>query len=222
MYKKKSLFVTFEGIEGSGKSYQSKRLYSKLKEHKISSILTREPGGTNAAERIRKLILDDYFHSNTKEQFNKYTDTLLYLAARSEHLENKIKPSILKNNVVICDRFTDSTLAYQVYGKKVNKNLVDSIHKHILGGLKPDLTFVLKVKISKALQRLNKRKKKNRYDKFSKKFYNKVQNAFIKIAKTDKKRYIILNTSKDTKNTENIIFSRLIKELKNERKKKRN
>ena len=208
MYKKKSLFVTFEGIEGSGKSYQSKRLYSKLKEHKISSILTREPGGTNAAERIRKLILDDYFHSNTKEQFNKYTDTLLYLAARSEHLENKIKPSILKNNVVICDRFTDSTMAYQVFGKGVNKNLVDSIHKFILGSIKPDLTFVLKVDISKALQRLKKRKKKNRYDKFSKNFYIKVQDSFIKIAKKNKKRYFIVDNSDDSIETENIIFNK--------------
>ena len=193
MPKKKPLFVTFEGIEGSGKSYQSRKLYNKLKKKNISAILTREPGGTKGAETIRDIILKDYFHPNSKEQFSKYTDTLLYLAARNEHIENKIKPAIAKRKNIICDRFIDSTLAYQVYGKGVNKNLVDSVHKFILGNIKPDLTFILKVNISKALQRLNKRKKKNRYDKFSKSFYVKVQNAFIKIAKKNRKRYFILD-----------------------------
>ena len=94
MYKKKPLFITFEGIEGSGKSYQALRLYKNLKKKNISSILTREPGGTSSAEKIREVILKDYFHPESKEKFNKYTDTLLYLAARNEHLENKIKPAI--------------------------------------------------------------------------------------------------------------------------------
>ena len=183
MYKKKPLFVTFEGIEGSGKSYQSNKLYENLKKRRISAILTREPGGTRSAEKIRKIILEDYFHHGSKVIFNKYTDTLLYLAARSEHVANKIKPAISKRKIIICDRFIDSTMAYQVYGKGVNKALVDSVHKYILGNIKPDLTFILKVKISKALERLKKRKKKNRYDKFSKNFYINAQNAFIKIAK---------------------------------------
>ena len=219
MRKKKSLFVTFEGIEGSGKSYQSHQLFKNLKRNNISAVLTREPGGTIGAERIRKVILEDYFHPNSQNQFDKYTDTLLYLAARNEHVKRKIAPAISKNKIVLCDRFIDSTLAYQVYGKGVNKNLVDSVHKYILGSIKPDLTFILKVNISKALQRLKKRKKKNRYDKFSKHFYKKVQNAFIKIAKTDKKRYIILETSKDTKDTEKIIFTKFTKILHDENKK---
>ena len=220
MYKKKKLFVTFEGIEGSGKSYQSQKLYKNLKKNNIPVILTREPGGTIGAERIRKIILEDYFHKNSKNQFDKYTDTLLYLAARNEHMKRKIKPAILDNKVVLCDRFIDSTLAYQVYGKGVSKNLVNSVHKYILDGIRPDLTFVLKVNISKSLQRLKKRKKRNRYDKFSKNFYRKVQSAFIKIAKMNKRRYIILDTSKDTTDTEKIIFSRFKKILHNENKKK--
>ena len=220
MYKKKSLFVTFEGIEGSGKSYQSQKLYRNLKKNNIPVILTREPGGTIGAERIRKIILEDYFHKNSKNQFDKYTDTLLYLAARNEHMKRKIKPAILGNKIVLRDRFIDSTLAYQVYGKGISKNLVDSIHKYILDSIRPDLTFVLKVNISKSLQRLKKRKKKNRYDKFSKNFYRNAQNAFIKIAKKDKGRYIILDTSKDTKDTEKIIFSKFKKILYNENKKK--
>ena len=183
MYKKKPLFVTFEGIEGSGKTYQCRKLYNELRKINLSVILTREPGGTKSAEKIRKVILEDYFASDSKEKFSKYTDTLLYLAARNEHVQNIIRPAITKKKIVICDRFIDSTLAYQVYGKGVSKNLVDTIHKFILGSIKPDLTFVLKVNILKALQRLKIRKEKNRYDKFSKNFYIKVQDAFIKIAK---------------------------------------
>ena len=209
MYKKKGLFITFEGIEGSGKSFQSKKLYQRLKSMKISAILTREPGGTRNAERIRNILLEDYFHKNRKEQFDKYTDTLLYLAARNEHIQGKIKPALYKKKIIICDRFIDSTTAYQVFGKGVNKNLVKAIHKYTLGKIKPGLTFILKVNINKALQRLKKRKKKNRYDKFSKKFYQKVQKAFMKIAKTNKKKYIILDTSKDIKDTESIIYNKI-------------
>ena len=181
MYKKKSIFITFEGIEGSGKSYLSKKLFKFIKKQKIPAIYTREPGGTIVAEKIRSVILSDNFKGNTKQKFDKYTDTLLYLAARNEHIKNKIKPAIFKKKVIICDRFTDSTMAYQVYGKDVNKNFVNFIHKHILDNIKPDLTILLKVKISKALKRLNKRRKKNRYDNFSKDFYIKAQKAFIKI-----------------------------------------
>ena len=229
MYKKKPLFITFEGIEGSGKSYQALRLYKNLKKKNISSILTREPGGTRSAEKIREVILKDYFHPESKEKFNKYTDTLLYLAARNEHLENKIRPAIKKKKIIICDRFIDSTSAYQIYGKGVNKNFINSIHKYILQGIKPNLTFILIANISKAMKRLNKRKKKNRYDKFSKfekkytqenrydkfskDFYNKVQKAFINIAKTNSKRYIILDNSKDSPRVEKIIFNNFMKLL---------
>ena len=159
MSKKKSLFVTFEGIEGSGKSYQIKQLAKNLKKKKISTILTREPGGTTGAEKIRNLILEDYFYLDSKVKFDKYTDTLLYLAARNEHVKNKIKPAISKKKIIICDRFIDSTLAYQVYCNGINKSLINSVHQHILGEIKPDLTFILKVNISKALSRLKKKKK---------------------------------------------------------------
>ena len=213
MYKKRSLFITFEGIEGSGKSYQAKKLFKKIKKIKLPSIYTREPGGTKSAEKIREVILKDYFHPDSNEKFDKLTDTLLYLAARNEHIKNKIIPSILKKKIIICDRFIDSTSAYQIYGKGVNKKLVDFIHKHILGNIKPDLTFILKVKIQKAMRRLNARKKKNRYDKFSKNFYIKVQNAFIKIARKNKRRYYIVDNSYDSINAENIIFNKFLKIL---------
>ena len=214
MYKKKSLFVTFEGVEGSGKSYQSKKLFKKVKKIFSSTLYTREPGGTKSSEIIRKVILNDYFNPDSKEKFDKYTDTLLYLAARNEHIKTKIKPALLKKKIVICDRFTDSTLAYQVYGKKVDRRLVDSVHKCILGNIKPDITFILKVNISKALNRLKNRKKKNRYDKFSKKFYYNVQKAFIKIAKKNKKKYFIIDNNNDNAFAEKAIYKIFLKFLK--------
>ena len=208
MSKKKSFFVTFEGIECSGKSFQSKKLYKNIKKEKLPVILTREPGGSNTAEKIRKIILDDYFHPDSEEEFDRYTDTLLYLASRNEHIINKIKPAILKKKIIICDRFIDSTIAYQVYGKGVDKNLVDSVHKYVLGNIRADLTFVLKVNISAAIRRLNKRKQKNRYDKFSKEFYVRAQNAFIKIAKKNKRKYVVLDNSRDSDKTEKIILKK--------------
>ena len=213
MYKKKFLFVTFEGIEGSGKSYQSKKLFRKIKKMKLSTIHTREPGGTEAAEKIRDVILEDYFHPKSKEKFNKYTDTLLYLAARNEHIEKKIKPAILKKKIIICDRFVDSTSAYQIYGKFISRFMVDTVHKYILGNIKPDLTFVLKANITKAMKRIKKRRKKNRYDKFSRNYYYRVQKAFLKIARLNKKRYVVIDNSLDTPKTEKLILNKFIKIL---------
>ncbi len=213
MYKKKPFFIVFEGIEGSGKSYQIKRLYNNLKKKGLKLIKTREPGGTIGAERIRKLILKDYFGKNKNEQFDKYTDTLLYLAARNEHIQKKIEPALKKRKIVICDRFIDSTIAYQISGKTVKQSFINNIHNEILK-VKPNLTFVLKVNINKSLKRLKKRKFKNRYDKFPKSFYIKAQNAFLKIARKNKKKYYILDNSKDSMEIEKKIFKIILSKLK--------
>mgnify|MGYP001450818295 CR=1 FL=1 len=213
MYKKKPFFIVFEGVEGCGKSFQSKKLFYNLKKKKIKSILTREPGGTKSAELIRNLILKDYFKKTKYEKFNKYTDTLLYLAARNEHVLNKIKPALIRKHVVICDRFIDSTIAYQVDGKKVEQNFIDSIHDKILRGLKPDLTFVLKVSVKSSKKRLSKRKSKNRYDNFPQSFYDKAQKSFIKLAR-NKKNYFILNSSNNDNTLEKKILEITLKFLK--------
>ena len=205
MYKKKPFFIVFEGVEGCGKSYQSKKLFNKLKKKRIDTILTREPGGTKSAELIRNLILKDYFNRSIKEKFDKYTDTLLYLASRNEHVKNRIKPALKKRKVVICDRFIDSTLAYQVYGKKVNLRFIDNIHKIILGKLKPNLTFVLRVSRLSSKKRLLKRKTKNRYDNFPKSFYDKAQKSFLYLAR-NKKNYFILDSSRNDNILEKKIF----------------
>ena len=205
MYKKKPFFIVFEGVEGCGKSYQSKKLFKNLIRSKVQTILTREPGGTKSAELIRNLILKDYFTKTQNDKFDKYTDTLLYLAARNEHVKSKIRPALKKRKVVICDRFIDSTIAYQVFGKKINIDFINNIHKFILNGLKPNLTFVLKVSSSSSKKRLFKRKTKNRYDNFAQSFYDKAQKSFLKIAK-NKKNYFILDSSKDNKDIEIKIF----------------
>ena len=213
MYKKKPFFIVFEGVEGCGKSYQSKKLFNNLKKRKIKVLITREPGGTKSAELIRNLILKDYFNNSNLEKFDKYTDTLLYLAARNEHVKTKIKPALKQKRVVICDRFIDSTIAYQVYGKKVNIKFIKNIHKYILNGLKPNLTFVLKVSSKSSRKRLSKRKGKNRYDNFSQSFYDKAQKSFIKIAK-NKKNYFILDSSENNNYLEKKIFDITARYLK--------
>ena len=213
MFKKKPLFIVFEGVEGCGKSFQSKKLLNNLKKKNFKALLTREPGGTKSAELIRNLILKAYFNNDSKEKFDKYTDTLLYLAARNEHIKNKIKPALKRKEIVICDRFTDSTLAYQVYGKNVNYNFINNIHKYILDGLKPNITFILKVSVKTAHNRLKKRRSKNRYDNFAQSFYTKAQKSFLKIAE-DKKDYYVLDSSTNDDSLEKDIFNIVYKHLK--------
>ena len=213
MYKKKPLLIVFEGVEGCGKSYQSKKLFKKLKKLNIPTILTREPGGTKSAELIRNLILKDYFNKSKKEKFDRYTDTLLYLAARNEHVKMKILPALKKNQIVICDRFIDSTIAYQVYGKKVKYQFIKNIQKIILGKLKPNLTFLLRVSAESSKKRLLKRKSKNRYDNFPKSFYVKAQKSFLKLAK-NKRNYYVLDSSKNDNTIEKKIFDITARYLK--------
>ncbi len=213
MYKKKPFFIVFEGVEGCGKSYQSKKLYKNLTKKGLKTILTREPGGTKSAESIRKLILNDYFNKSKKEKFDRYTDTLLYLAARNEHIKNKIEPALKSKKIVICDRFIDSTIAYQVFGKNVKRKFIDDIHKNILRGIKPNVTFILKVSSNVSKLRLQKRKSKNRYDKLGQFFYSKVQKSFLRIA-NKKKNYYILDSSKNDSSLEKKIFRIILNRLK--------
>ena len=126
-------------IDGSGKTYHISKLHSKLKKNKLSVIRTREPGGSPNSETIRKIILN-------KKNLNKYTETFLYLASRSEHLEKKIFPSLKKGKIVICDRFLDSTLAYQGAGFGVNEKAILTMHRLVNRKLTPDLTILLKLK----------------------------------------------------------------------------
>jgi dTMP kinase len=204
----KKLIIAFEGVEGSGKSLHLKNISKYLKRKKIRFLSLREPGGSKTSEKIRKLILSN------KSNFNKKTDLLLYLAARSENIEKIIKKNY-KKKIILIDRFIDSTLAYQHYGMGIDKNIINKINLYLLGKIKIDFTFLNLVNMTNLQSRLSKRKNLNRYDKFKISFYKKIQNGFIKIAKKNKKKYYIFDNSEDDKNLEKIIFklvrSKLIK-----------
>ena len=195
MYKKP--VIVFEGIEGSGKTHHINLVSNYLKKKRIDHIKIREPGGNKNSEKIRNLILSN------KSNFNNNTDLLLYLAARSENIEYLKK--YYKKRIILIDRFIDSTIAYQVYGKKVDIKFIDNIHKKILQGIKPNIVFILKVSQQSSRRRLKKRKSKNRYDNFAQSFYNKAQKSFIKIAK-NKKNYFILDSSNNDNFLEHKIF----------------
>ena len=207
MYKKK-IFIVFEGIEGSGKSSHSLSLVKKLKSLKISSVYLREPGGSKEAECIRNFLL-----KNENKKFNSLTDTLLYLAARNENVLKKIKP-FYKKKIIICDRFIDSTLAYQHYGLGVKKHFINFINKEIMGSIKPDYTFLMYLNVNKSILRISNRKIINRYDKFKKSFYKKVQNGFLKISNKNKSKYMTINSLNKFETNRAIIFNQVKKLIK--------
>ena len=208
MFKKKGILIVFEGIEGSGKSFHIKKLYKKILKLKLPVIITREPGGSESSEKIRNLIL-----RGKKNKFHNLTDTLLYISSRNENLRQTIIPNILKKKIVICDRFVDSTIAYQSYGLGIKRQIIEKLHKVALNNIKPDFTFLLKLKINDSIKRINKRQSKNRYDKFTKKFYTKVQKGYLKISKNNKK-YFVVNTSLNSKLVEALIYKRFLKLIK--------
>ena len=207
MYKKK-IFIVFEGIEGSGKSSHSLSLVKKLKSLKISCVYLREPGGSKEAECIRNFLLKK---ENIK--FNSLTDTLLYLAARNENFLKKIKP-FYKKKIIVCDRFVDSTLAYQHYGLGVKRHFINFINKEIMGKIKPDYTFLMYLNVNKSILRISSRKINNRYDNFKKSFYKKVQNGFLEISNKNKSKYMIINSSNKFKTNQTIIFHQVKKLIK--------
>ena len=201
MFKKP--IIVFEGIEGSGKSYHLNHVCKYLKKKRISFIKIREPGGNINSEKIRKLILDK------KSNFNKNTDLLLYLASRSENI------SLLRKNykkkIILIDRFTDSTIAYQHFGLGVNLKIINQINKFLLGGMKINFTFLNIVNKNNMIKRLNKRKKLNRYDKFNSTFYDRVQKGFLRIAKKNKSKYLIIDSNSDIRMNKKKIIEKLNK-----------
>ena len=200
----KKPIIVFEGIEGSGKSHHISLISKYLDKKKINYIKIREPGGNLNSEKIRKLIL------NNKSDFNKKTDLLLYLAARSENVA-VIKKNY-KKKIILIDRFTDSTIAYQHYGMGVDINIIKLINKFLLKDINVNFTFLNTVNKKNLFSRLKKRKSLNRYDKFDMSFYNKVQNGFLKLANSNKKLYKIINSNLDIKVNERLIIE-IIKKL---------
>jgi|TARA_B110001452_G_scaffold44853_1_gene34279 dTMP kinase len=197
----KNLIIVFEGIEGTGKSHHIKKVSSYFKKKKIKFIQIREPGGNNNSEKIRNLIL------NNKTSFNRNTDLLLYLSARSENVE-LIKKNIGKK-IILIDRFVDSTIAYQHYGMGVNLKFIMNINNYLLKNIKINFTFLNIVNKKNMNKRLAKRKNLNRYDKFDNKFYNKVQNGFIKLLRKNPKKYMKINSNLDIRYNEKVILDKI-------------
>jgi len=192
--------IVFEGIEASGKSFHIKNLQNHLKKNKVKFIKLREPGGSKNSEKIRKFILSN--NSN----FKSLTDLFLYMAARNENFQNIINKNY-KKKLILIDRFTDSTIAYQHYGMNLNKKLIINLNKIILKNIKPSFTFLNIVSMKNLKSRLNKRPK-NRYDKFNLKFYNKVQKGFIMLSK-NKKNYMIINSNNKISENKKMILKKI-------------
>ena len=202
----KKPIIVFEGVEGSGKSHHIQKVSNFLNKNKIKYIKIREPGGSLSSEKIRRLIL------NKKSNFNVNTDLLLYLAARSENI-NLIK-KFYKKKIILIDRFTDSTIAYQHYGMGVDLKIINILNKYLLKNIKVNFTFLNVVNKQNLFQRLRKRKSLNRYDQFDMNFYNKVQKGFLKLARLNKKSYKVIDSNLDIKKNENLIINQIKKLIK--------
>ena len=197
----KKPLIVFEGIESSGKTHHINNVAKYLIKKKKEFIQIREPGGNKNSEKIRDLIL------NNKSKFNKGTDLLLYLAARSENVE-LIKKNLGKK-IILIDRFIDSTVAYQHYGMNLDIKLIKIINNYLLGKIKVDFTFLNTVNKKNMESRLRHRKKLNRYDKFSNFFYKKVQDGFLKILKRNPKKYMLIDSNLDINLNEKIILNKI-------------
>ena len=197
----KKPIIVFEGIEGSGKSLHLAAVSKYLKQKKKSFIKIREPGGSLNSEKIRKLML------NKKSNFNKNTDLFLFLSSRSENM------SLINKNynkkIILIDRFTDSTVAYQHYGMGVNLKLINFLNRYLLKDIKIDFTFLNIVNNKNLFQRLKKRKLLNRYDKFNAIFYKKVQKGFIKLANSKKKSYMIIDSNIEIEMNKKLILNKI-------------
>ena len=202
----KKPIIVFEGIEGSGKSHHINKVSKYLDKKKINYIKIREPGGSLNSEKIRRLIL------NKKSNFNIHTDLLLYLAARSENIS--LIKKYYKKKIILIDRFTDSTIAYQHYGMGVDLKIINIINRFLLKKIRINFTFLNIVNKKNLFKRLKKRKSLNRYDRFDNSFYNKVQRGYLKLSKLNKKYYKIIDSNIDIKKNEDLIINQLQKLIK--------
>lgn len=184
-----SKFITFEGGEGSGKSTQSALLYQSFINASLSSIHTREPGGTKGSEEIRSILVQGDLN-----KWEPMSELLLVMAARSEHINKVIKPSMSNGYYVICDRFIDSSIAYQGFAQGLGESIVKEMHDLVFSGLYPDLTFVFDVDPSEGISRALARKgKETRYENMNIEFHIKIREGFRKIVSRNPKRCIAID-----------------------------
>ncbi|MCX7910794.1 MAG: dTMP kinase [Endomicrobia bacterium] len=187
----KSLFIVFDGPEGAGKSTQAKLLFNHLKSKNYDVVLTREPGGSKVSEAIRKIILSPSY------KITPLTELLLYEAARAQHIEEIIIPSLKKNKIVICDRFYYSTIVYQGYARGLSINFIEKLNKLILGKLEPNIVFLLDVSAEEGLKRVKAVKKVfDRLENENINFHKKIRKGYLELFKNKKNFYIITTQNK--------------------------
>lgn len=206
------LFITLEGGEGAGKSTQSRRLKSMLEESGRRVVLTREPGGTPEAEKIRDLLVQ-----RDGGNWTPMAECLLFFAARQMHVETLIKPALADGKIVICDRFTDSTVAYQGYGHGFDISTIRQIETLTLGGFKPHMTFILDLPVTDGLARSLRQKNvsagkentEDRFEKLQQDFHEKLRQGFLTIADEDKARCVVVDATQSADDVHHAIWKRV-------------
>jgi len=193
------VFITFEGPEGSGKTTQIERAYSYLQGKKLRVMCTREPGGTPIADRIRAILL----HAESRS-ITPTAELFLYLASRAQHVEKKVRPALERGEIVLCDRFVDSTWAYQGYARRLGVELVERMNELAAGGLRPDVTLLydlpVEVGLSRARNRAAGRRDAEREDRFENEavaFHRQVREGFLWLARRDRNRFRIIDAAGD-------------------------
>tara|TARA_B100001250_G_scaffold164522_1_gene141501 strand:+ start:1766 stop:2398 length:633 start_codon:yes stop_codon:yes gene_type:complete len=207
-----SLFVSIEGFDGVGKTTQANLLNEYLKNEGIKSILVREPGGTSVAEKIREILIAD-------SELSPITELLLFESARSDLVNKLIREKLENDFIVITDRYLDSTLAYQGYGRNIDKSIINELNKFSTENLYPDITFLLDLKVEEANKRTKKRKDTNNKDqilKFENEeniFHQKIRDGFLEIAKNNNDRINIIDASLDQKEILKLIIEKVLRKL---------
>jgi dTMP kinase len=208
---KKGLFISFEGGEGVGKSTQIELLKTSLIKKNINVLSTREPGGTKEGELIRKFLVSGEISS-----WDSYSESLLFNALRREHINKIINPSLFKGDIVLCDRFIDSTIVYQGVGGGINQTLLLSLHKNFCYDLYPDITFFLsldpKVGIERTLSRNN--KTENRFENMGLSYHQKIQDGFKALSDKNNKRFFEINAELSIEKISNQIYDHVISIIK--------
>lgn len=207
----RGLFISFEGGEGAGKTTQITKLKEHLENEGHEVILTREPGGTEEAEKIRQLLVQ-----RDGGDWDGLTELLLFYAARRHHVENLIKPAVDAGKIVVCDRFSDSTHAYQCYGHGVSQDDFKQIDEIVLKGYKPDITFLLDVPVDVGLKRskrvnddsevLSQSEVEDRFERLDQSFHEKLRQGFLKIAEQNKNRFHVISALKSPDDITNEII----------------
>jgi dTMP kinase len=206
---RKGFFISFEGIDGSGKSVQAERLYGNLKNHGYPVVLIREPGGTEISEKIRSILLDC-----RHGRMAPLAELFLYEAARAQLVDEKIGPELERKHVVLTDRFADSTLAYQAYGRRLPLNLVIEANRHACGEVLPDRTFFLDIPLEESRRRMRQSGKKDRMEKEDESFFKRVRKGYLEISREETDRIVVLDGMKPMEVLEREILQDAVIQLK--------